>query len=219
MFKAIIIIVVVAAVLIGGMLALRSSRQHGNAERGRAEARRGARAPASGQGRGRALGACQSSRGLSAASAPTPRCLPHLARQGEQVAVPPAILGAAMLAIHRLPAHADFLQHADRRGVVHIDGGNHPLRAQIEKCRIDQGQRNFGRDIPCPTARRRACSPNPRRCSRSTTDRRPRSACPRRFPRRPARIGCAAARAAMPAAPRDIPPCSPRRGVRKKDSG
>jgi len=54
----------------------------------------------------------------------------------KQVAIPPAILRAPMLAItHRFPAHTHFLQHANRSAVVDVDGGYHPFGAQLEKTR------------------------------------------------------------------------------------
>ena len=65
--------------------------------------------------------------------------------------------------------------------VVDIDGRYHPLGAQIEKSRIDQGQRDFCGDIPCPILALPACSPSPPHCFRSGTNRRRRSAAPRRF--------------------------------------
>src|SRR3984957_15353429 len=66
------------------------------------------------------------------------------------MAVPPAVLGAAMLAKHGFPAHADFLQHANRGGVVDVHRRDHAVRAQIEECRVDQSESDLGRQSLAP---------------------------------------------------------------------
>ena len=55
-----------------------------------------------------------------------------------------------MFAKYRLPAHADFLQHANRGAVVDIDGRDDAFGAQIEKCRIDERESDLGRESLAP---------------------------------------------------------------------
>src|SRR5712672_4339639 len=72
------------------------------------------------------------------------RQFPHFPWQHEQMAVPPAVLGAPMLAEYRFPAHADFFEHVYGRLVVHVDRRDDPVGSQIEKRGVDQRQRNLG---------------------------------------------------------------------------
>ena len=69
------------------------------------------------------------------------------------MAVPPAIFRPPVLAVHRFPSHADFLQYPNGCAVVDIDGGYHPFGAQLGKRCIDQGQRDFRRVTVAPLLR------------------------------------------------------------------
>src|SRR5271165_1533060 len=59
------------------------------------------------------------------------------------MAVPPAVFGAAVLAINRFPAHADLFQYPHRSLIVDVDGRDHAIGAQVEKCGVRERQRNL----------------------------------------------------------------------------
>ena len=204
-------------VLIGGLLTLRSSRQHRHAERGCTEARRGARARAGGQGRGRALGARTE---VPRRSAPERGAsLPHLARQTNRWQSHQRFLARRCLrytASQRMPIFSSTrieaplltstveITRSARKSknaastsasaisvaypLPHCSAAEHIT--QVDDVALDQGQ-IAGADQPARGA----------------------------VPPRRARSACAAARAARPAAPPDTRRCCLHRGVRKKDSG
>src|ERR1700722_11158477 len=154
MSKASIILVHAVGGILGGLLTLRGSGRAGMPDKDvleRAAKRSREQAAAEKDKKG---APSRRTDGAHRRRAPTarpsgcvvdPRCFPHLARQGEQVAVPPAILGAAVFAVHRFPAHADFFQHPDRGAVVHVHRRDDALGAQIVECRVDEGERNLRR--------------------------------------------------------------------------
>ena len=149
-----------SGVMIGGLSTLRSTRNAGMPERGRAGSRQGARAR-------RARRANR----IGRETVGLPRQLPDFTRQHVQVAVPPAILGTPVLAKHRLPAHPDFLEDADRCAL---------FTSTVEMMRSARRSKNAASmsamaiswHSPCPIRKFPACSPGRPRCARSATNRR-----------------------------------------------
>ena len=116
------------------------------------------------------------------------------------------------------PSACRFSPARGSRPVVHIDRRNDALGPQIEKCRVDQRQRDFGGIALAPNGDAQHVAEIDHVAFDQRQIARADDASRWRFPPPPIRSGCAAAPFARPASRPDSRPCCPGRAARRTDN-